>query len=90
MSDESQNDLPVEPERPATAGESSGEAFTTETNQQTQAISAQPSNVENLVETWFNDHFPGSIVARSAEVWNHVQQAKENLKARLRALDANL
>lgn len=38
-----------------------------------------------LVETWWNDHFPGSAVARHTEIWNHAHRAKEELKRRLAA-----
>ena len=51
-------------------------------------LAASPA-VETLLDTveiWFRDHFPGSVVARSVETWNHVHAAKEDLKRRLRDL----
>lgn len=41
-----------------------------------------------LVERWFSDHFPNSVVARAgSEVWNLVLGAKDELKRRLAAPD---
>lgn len=42
--------------------------------------------IDSIVESWWSDHMPGSILARSTEVWNHVYAAKEVLKSRLRGL----
>lgn len=39
-----------------------------------------------LIETWWNDHFPGSVVAQMTACWNHAHAAKEDLKQRLAAL----
>ena len=33
-----------------------------------------------LVERWWEDHFPGSAVARNTEAWNIAHAAKETLK----------
>jgi hypothetical protein len=44
--------------------------------------------VEALVERWWNDHFPGSVLAHHTEAWNHVFAAKQKLIALLRAADA--
>lgn len=43
---------------------------------------ARPS-LDDLVEAWWSDHFPGSPVARVTEIWNHAFAAKEDLKRRL-------
>jgi hypothetical protein len=42
--------------------------------------------VEIFVDRWWHDHFPGSSLGRHTEAWNHVHQAKEDLKARLKKL----
>lgn len=39
--------------------------------------------LEALVERWWEDHFPGSPVARVTQAWNHAFAAKEELKRRL-------
>ena len=38
------------------------------------------SSLEHLIERWWEDHFPGSIVARHTEAWNVAHAAKEALK----------
>ncbi len=43
-----------------------------------------------LVEHWFFEAFHGSLVARSTEVWNHVHDAKDELKRRLVSFLATL
>ena len=48
----------------------------------TEAAPPSPS-FEELVERWWEDHFPGSPVAQVTQVWNHVFAAKEELKRRL-------
>jgi hypothetical protein len=45
-------------------------------------------DTDALVERWWNDHFPGSVLGHHTEVWNHVFAAKDELKARLRQLAA--
>ncbi len=37
-----------------------------------------------IVERWWQDHFPGSVVAQVAPIWNHAFTAKEELKRRLK------
>ena len=49
-------------------------------------LKAQADQLDGLVERWFFDTFHGSVVARSTETWNHVYDAKEELKRRLGAL----
>lgn len=36
--------------------------------------------VDQLIEHWWEDHFPGSAVARDAIAWNVAHAAKETLK----------
>ena len=40
--------------------------------------------VEQLIERWWGDHFPGSAVARDTQAWNIAHAAKEGLKRLLR------
>lgn len=35
---------------------------------------------DKLVERWWEDHFPGSAVARDTQAWNIAHAAKETLK----------
>ncbi|HEV2303329.1 MAG TPA: hypothetical protein VGR91_17315 [Stellaceae bacterium] len=42
---------------------------------------------EALIERWWEDHFPGSAVARYTEAWNVAHSAKEALKALLKKGD---
>jgi hypothetical protein len=44
---------------------------------------APPGSVEDIVERWWEDHFPGSPVAQVTSAWNHAFAAKEELKRRL-------
>lgn len=37
-----------------------------------------------LIDQWWADHFPGSVVAHYTECWNYAHSAKEALKALLR------
>lgn len=39
------------------------------------------------VERWWQEHFPGSPVARSTAAWNHAFAAKEALKRLLAGSD---
>lgn len=41
---------------------------------------ALPSATDRLVERWWEDHFPGSAVARDTRAWNIAIGAKETLK----------
>jgi hypothetical protein len=47
------------------------------------APSRTASELEMLVERWWEEHFPGSPVARVTEAWNHALAAKAELKRRL-------
>jgi hypothetical protein len=46
-------------------------------------VPAAPGSLEDIVERWWEDHFPGSPVAQVTAVWNHAFAAKEELKRRL-------
>ena len=43
----------------------------------------QPEALEEIVERWWEDHFPGSPVAQVTQAWNHAFAAKDELKRRL-------
>jgi hypothetical protein len=38
------------------------------------------SPLDQLIERWWQDHFPGSAVARDTTAWNAAHAAKETLK----------
>ena len=42
-----------------------------------------PHPLAELVEHWWQEHFPGSPVAQVTQAWNHAFAAKEELKRRL-------
>jgi len=46
--------------------------------------SSEPSSIDLLIESWWNDHFPGSAVARDTLAWNVAHAAKEMLKRLLK------
>ena len=50
----------------------------------------EPHPLAQLVEAWWEAHFPGSAVARSTEAWNHAFRAKEELKRLLRSKNLGL
>lgn len=43
--------------------------------------------IEALIERWWEDHFPGSAVARDTQAWNIAHAAKETLKRLLACAD---
>ncbi len=45
---------------------------------------ATPPSIEQLIEDWWADHFPGSAVARDTQAWNIAHAAKERLKRLLK------
>jgi hypothetical protein len=48
------------------------------------------SDIETLIERWWEEHFPGSPVARVTEAWNHALAAKAELKRRLADFTSDL
>ncbi len=44
------------------------------------AIETPANPVDLLIERWWEDHFPGSSVARDTQAWNVAHAAKETLK----------
>ena len=47
-------------------------------------------DIEEAIERWWDDHFPGSPVAQVTQAWNHAFAAKEELKRRLKALSESV
>ena len=45
---------------------------------------AKPVSIEQPIERWWADHFPGSAVARDTQAWNIAHAAKETLKRLLK------
>jgi hypothetical protein len=45
---------------------------------------AVPASIEQLIERWWADHFPGSTIARDTQAWNVAHAAKERLKQLLK------
>ena len=43
-----------------------------------------PSETDKLIDVWWTDHFPGSVVGRFELAWNHTFAAVQDLKRRLR------
>ncbi len=41
---------------------------------------ALPIPIDQLIERWWANHFPGSAVARDTQAWNVAYAAKETLK----------
>ena len=42
------------------------------------------ASIDQLIERWWQDHFPGSPVARDTQAWNAAYAAKEILKRLLK------
>ena len=42
-----------------------------------------PPLLADIVERWWQEHFPGSPVAQVTAAWNHAFAAKDELKRRL-------
>ena len=42
------------------------------------------ASIDQLIERWWHDHFPGSAVARDTQAWNVAYAAKETLKRLLK------
>ncbi len=51
-----------------------------------EADSAKRAWIDELIERWWGDHFPGSAVARDTRAWNVAYAAKEKLKRLLRGI----
>ena len=51
-----------------------------EIEQSPDAPSSGTLSIDQLIERWWQDHFPGSAVARDTQAWNVAHAAKEMLK----------
>jgi hypothetical protein len=51
-------------------------------------VKAEPLGA--VVDRWFSDHFPGSVVARNVDAYNYVHSAVEELKRRLHTAPATV
>jgi hypothetical protein len=47
-------------------------------------LAEAPITIDQVIEAWWNDHFPGSAVARDTFAWNIAHAAKERLKRLLK------
>jgi hypothetical protein len=45
-----------------------------------------PSDTDQVVDNWFNNHIRGSAVGRNTEAWNHLMSVIDRLKEDLRKL----
>jgi hypothetical protein len=82
------DDAPRPAEKPASeqdAAASLGETGMKRSANRTAALLALAS-VGDLIDDWWNDHFPGSAVARHVPAWNVAHAAMLELKRRLGAL----
>ena len=48
------------------------------------AIEMPGNPLDQMIERWWEDHFPGSAIARDTQAWNVAHAAKERLKRLLR------
>jgi hypothetical protein len=44
------------------------------------AAASRTVSIDQLIERWWQDHFPGSVIARDTQAWNVAHAAKETLK----------
>jgi hypothetical protein len=64
---------------------SGGCAVLPENDAESQTASADSGvEMDQLIERWWQDHFPGSAVARDTFAWNVAYAAKETLKRLLK------
>ena len=42
------------------------------------------ASIDQLIERWWQDHFPGSAIARDTQAWNVAYAAKQTLKRLLK------
>jgi|GEM_PF-5026706 hypothetical protein len=48
------------------------------------ALRSGSLSIDHLIERWWQDHFPGSAIARDTQAWNVAHAAKEMLKRLLK------
>ena len=55
-------------------------AFLGDIEQSPIASGSRALSIDALIERWWQDHFPGSAIARDTQAWNVAYAAKETLK----------
>jgi hypothetical protein len=71
-------------EEPGATGAVSRESLLLPEDQGSVTPSSEPGSIDLLIESWWNDHFPGSAIARDTQAWNVAHAAKEMLKRLLK------
>jgi len=71
-------------EEPGATGTASRESLPLPEDLGSVTPSSEPSSTDLLIESWWNDHFPGSAIARDTQAWNVAHAAKEMLKRLLK------
>jgi hypothetical protein len=71
-------------EEPGATGTQSRESLPLSEGLGSVTTSSEPSSIDLLIESWWNDHFPGSAIARDTQAWNVAHAAKEMLKRLLK------
>jgi len=71
-------------EEPGATGTASRESLSLPEDLGSATPSSEPSSTDLLIESWWNDHFPGSAIARDTQAWNVAHAAKEMLKRLLK------
>ena len=65
--------------------DSEGPAISPEGNAGSPIVSeSRAVSIDHLIERWWQDHFPGSAIARDTQAWNAAYAAKETLKRLLK------
>ena len=59
-------------------------AFNEGIEQSSAALGVRPISIDQTIERWWEDHFPGSAIARDTQAWNVAHAAKEMLKRLLK------
>ncbi len=71
-------------EESGTTGTASRGSFPCPEDGSSTAPGGGPSSIDQLIERWWDDHFPGSAIARDTQAWNVAHAAKEMLKRLLK------
>jgi len=67
------------------AEHSDGSAVSPEDNSGASTASiGSTASIDQLIERWWQDHFPGSAIARDTQAWNVAYAAKQTLKRLLK------
>lgn len=61
-----------------------GPPFPEHIEQSPTASGNRVASIDQLIERWWQDHFPGSAIARDTPAWNVAYAAKETLKQLLK------